>query len=137
MSSSVSRCSAGSQGKVWVLAIMFSSYRDGNSPSFIKNFTLPQRLGQEMTGRVSPCGGFLLAVDQDVLGNWKMGKGTPQQGRLAAPATLFAEAFPLDDQQIDIRVGTGLAAGMRAKENDALRFDFVHDHLCHLRQQVI
>jgi hypothetical protein len=66
-----------------------------------------------------------------------MGKGAPQQGSLTAPAALFAETLSLDDQQIDIRVWTGLAAGMRAKEDDALRLDFLHNHLCHLRQQVV
>jgi hypothetical protein len=66
-----------------------------------------------------------------------MGEGTPQQGRLAAPAALFAEALPFDDQQVDIRTRTGLAAGMRAEQDDALRLDFLHDHLCHLQQQVV
>src|SRR5436853_3034468 len=55
----------------------------GSSPSLIENSTLPQRLGYEVPGRVFPGGGFLLAVDHDVLGYREMGEGTPQQGRLA------------------------------------------------------
>jgi hypothetical protein len=49
------------------------------SLAFIENFTLPQRSGQEVAGRVFPGGGFLLAIDQDVLGHWEMGEGTQRR----------------------------------------------------------
>jgi hypothetical protein len=90
-----------------------------------------------MAGRVFPRGRFRLTVYDNVLGYGKTGKGAPQQGRLTAPTALFAEVFPLDDQQVDIRVWTGLAAGMRAKQDDTLRLDFSHNHLCHLSQEVV
>lgn len=94
---------------------------DGSSGTFIENAAFAQRLGQEVPRVFLPVGSLLFAIDQNVLGYRKAGECTPEERGFAAAAPLFAEAFPFDHEQIDVRTGPCFAAGVGAEEDDSLR----------------
>ena len=88
-----------------------------------------------MVDGIPPALHFLAAEHQDVLRDEEMGKGVVQPIHFDEPTPFRSERFPFDDDQVDIRVRSRFAPGVRTEEDDLVRIDIVHDRSHHLLEQ--
>ena len=88
-----------------------------------------------MVDGIPPAFYFVSAEHQDVLRDEEVGKGFVQPIHFHEPTPVRPERLPFDDDQVDIRVRSGLAPGVRAEEDDLVGIDIVHDRSRHLPEE--
>lgn len=79
---------------------------------------------------------LIAAVEQQVLGGWKIAERPIQPRGLLHSAAAEAEGLALDDQQVDIGIRARIAAGAGAEQDDRLRVGLADDDLDQATQQL-
>ena len=107
------------------------------SISFIKHFALAQGVGNDVILGGAPVFYFFWTVNQKVLGNGVMRKQPPQLGHLLAPALVAGKGLVLNDQEVQVRMGSALSLSIRPEQNNLQRPDRLNDQPGHFLKQFI